>query len=235
MKKNIKTGKYYLLWIAIQALLFVKSVNGKCSEVYVTGTGLKDGYGSSPFSCTVCTTPYCSTCYTNNRKCESCYYGYLLDSAGNCKEINLALGKNTIQSSTLSDGLSKRAVDGITDSNFNHGSCTHTNLDQTAWWAVDLKDGAFIQHVRITNRDIAGERLSDFIVGVSVYSPWTFSPELSQSNICKQYTGYPPAGSTTDLFCDEAYGMYLFIMLTKPGYLTICEVEVYEVKLTRAR
>jgi len=146
------------------------------------------------------------------------------------------LGRNTTQSSTLSDGLSKRAVDGNKDSIYYHGSCTHTNLDQTAWWAVQLDREYIIQRIRITNRgDIAGERLTDFYVGLTSVPPWTSPPQLNQSSICKLYTGYPPAGSTTDIYCEDAYGLYLFVMLTKPGYLTICELEVYEDLIYAAR
>jgi hypothetical protein len=54
--------------------------------------------------------------------------------------VRIALaGKPATQSSTGWDGLSNRAVDGDTNGNYGAGSCTHTQKQANAWWAVDLQ------------------------------------------------------------------------------------------------
>eukprot|EP00960_Hanusia_phi_P073758 768081-Hanusia_phi.AAC.2 len=50
----------------------------------------------------------------------------------------LALGKQTTQSSTLSGGLSWYAVDGVKNGSASSGSASLTNTDSQAWWQVDL-------------------------------------------------------------------------------------------------
>lgn len=85
---------------------------------------------------------------------------------------NLALGKATKQSSTLSGYPSSNAVDGfkITYS----GSCAHTNTQKNAWWEVDLGRQEIVTNVRVTNRGgCCSERLSKFDVRVGhVTSDW---------------------------------------------------------------
>jgi hypothetical protein len=126
-------------------------------------------------------------------------------------------------------GIAALAVDGSTDGNFIHGSCTHTDTNNPAWWAVDLGQEIQVGRVRITNRgDCCAERLQNFNIGLTNVSPWTTPPNLSQSSICKYYTGYPPGGVPTDIFCqpNTAPGRYLFIMLPNQA-MNLCEVEVF--------
>ena len=79
---------------------------------------------------------------------------------------NLARAKTTSQSSIYQIYGANRAVDGSFDTNLWHGSCTHTNADPNAWWRVDLGGVYTIGTVKITNRAIAWERLSNFDVKV---------------------------------------------------------------------
>ena len=69
-------------------------------------------------------------------------------------------GRPTEQSSIEFGAFSGRAVDGRTDGEFSHGSCTHTKEDDSPWWRVDLGKTMNIQSVEIFNRaDCCGDRL----------------------------------------------------------------------------
>lgn len=70
---------------------------------------------------------------------------------------NMALNKPAQQSSEslLYTGIAKKAVDGNTDGNFLHGSCTHTNelnLPNKPWWKVDLMGFYKVSGVEIFTR-----------------------------------------------------------------------------------
>jgi len=86
---------------------------------------------------------------------------------------NLAYNKPTIQSSTSPGGSSSRAVDGIINTNYIDGSCTHTLFEANAWWRVDLGQVDPVTEVYVVNRgDCCGDRLSSFEirVGTSKFS-----------------------------------------------------------------
>ena len=77
--------------------------------------------------------------------------------------INLALNKPAFQSSDHTNmGVASKAVDGITDTNFHAGHCSHTQINYNAWWAVDLGEERKIAAVEITNRgDSYGKSAKD--------------------------------------------------------------------------
>src|SRR5207244_135313 len=84
---------------------------------------------------------------------------------------DLAQGKTATQSSTLPGyptAAAASAVDGRTDGNFSNGSVTATNLDNNAWWQVDLGASLGISSIVVWNRtDCCGSRLNDFWVFLS--------------------------------------------------------------------
>ena len=85
-------------------------------------------------------------------------------------EPNIALNRPTKQSSILVKGISYRAVDGNTDSNYWHHSCTHTLHSHGAWWRVDLGSTKRVKRVVIYNRlDCCSERLHNFDIRVGKY------------------------------------------------------------------
>lgn len=85
---------------------------------------------------------------------------------------NLAFAKPTKQSSTSHGGVSSRAVDGNSNTNYFAGSCTHTNgiySQHEHWWRVDLGQVEPVTEVYIVNRgDCCGERLKNFDVRVGM-------------------------------------------------------------------
>ena len=65
---------------------------------------------------------------------------------------NLAKGKNAYQSSEGWGGKPARAVDGNLNPLWAGASCTHTQSQPNAWWAVDLGGIKVVKSVAITNR-----------------------------------------------------------------------------------
>ena len=66
------------------------------------------------------------------------------------RNVNIARNKSAFQSSTNHGGLASKAVDGIKNTQFDDGSCTHTNRTFTTndeWLYVDLGYNFDIQRV----------------------------------------------------------------------------------------
>ena len=56
------------------------------------------------------------------------------------------------------DGDADHAVDGMRNSEFNDGSCTHTIEDtDPTWWLVDLGEESVISSIIITSRNSGGK------------------------------------------------------------------------------
>ena len=53
-------------------------------------------------------------------------------------ELDVALHKSAVQSSTDHNGFASRAVDGNYKFSWKDGSCTHTKNERNPWWRVDL-------------------------------------------------------------------------------------------------
>jgi alpha-L-fucosidase 2 len=142
---------------------------------------------------------------------------------------NLAIGKQSRQSSTAYGGEAKRAVDGNTSGDYyGANSVTHTNNQPQQWWEVDLGKSRNITSIKIWNRtDCCAERLSNFYVMVSE-KPLTSNDlryNLSQSGVWNShYSG--AAGRTTDISVN-AKGRYVRIQLAGANYLALAEVEVF--------
>lgn len=84
-----------------------------------------------------------------------------------CCAVNIARGRPTLQSSTAYNGISSRAVDGTTNSDWSAASCTHTQTESSPWWRVDLEQTIAVGEVTVYNRgDCCGDRLSEFEVRV---------------------------------------------------------------------
>jgi hypothetical protein len=76
---------------------------------------------------------------------------------------NVALKGKASQSSTDSDGESKRAIDGNTDGDYSKNSTTHTKKEDNPWWEVDLPADTLIDSIVLWNRTDAdlGGRLAN--------------------------------------------------------------------------
>jgi hypothetical protein len=81
---------------------------------------------------------------------------------------NLALGKPTLQSSVVEEGISSNAVDGNRHPDYSEKSCIQTDNQIESWWRVDLQDDFYVTSVVITNRrDCCSERLYHFEIKAS--------------------------------------------------------------------
>merc|ERR1711973_182597 len=139
-------------------------------------------------------------------------------------ETNIALNRPTKQSSTYSNEISYHAVDGNTDGVQGHGSCTHTENTNEAWWRVDLGSAKRVKRVVIYNRlGSFGSRLHNFDIHVG-------DSLLNNGNDnAKCATSQSLSGRRDrEIYCIKPLiGRYLNIKLRGSNYLSLCEVKVF--------
>ena len=83
--------------------------------------------------------------------------------------MNIARDKPAFQSSVSYGGVPSRAVDGVTSTNYNAGSCTATAMESDPWWGVDLQAEYRVQDLLITNRgDCCGKSCRQRVTGEGV-------------------------------------------------------------------
>jgi hypothetical protein len=134
------------------------------------------------------------------------------------------------QSSTLAGTPpASVAFDGNTNGNFSAGSVTATNLDNNAWWQVDLGAATTVNSVTVWNRtDCCGARLSDFFVFVS-NTPFldTDTPASLQfrANTFSSHQTVAPNPSVTIPF-GGVQARYVRVQLNGANYLSLAEVQV---------
>ncbi|KAM4580832.1 uncharacterized protein PAE49_005541 isoform 2-T2 [Odontesthes bonariensis] len=143
---------------------------------------------------------------------------------------NLALrGKATQSQRYKGDwdvyGAAYNAIDGNQNSNFDHGSCTHTAEQTNPWWRVDLLESYVITAIKITNR---GDCCGNKIAGAEIYVGSSKDYNDPDSQQVATVAGIPDGGTHTITFSDVVEGRYVTVVI--PGsnkVLTLCEVEVY--------
>ncbi|KAM3931076.1 fucolectin-like [Leptodactylus fuscus] len=145
---------------------------------------------------------------------------------------NVALQGRATQSSIYKDsryhygylGMPINAIDGNQDTEFDHGSCSHTHQELSPWWRVDLLRSYRIGHITITNRgDCCGNRLNgaEILVGDSLANNGNNNPRCA-------VVGTIPAGGSQTFQCNDMVGRYVSVTLPgKEEYLHLCEVEVF--------
>ncbi|KAG9283883.1 hypothetical protein AMEX_G2719 [Astyanax mexicanus] len=150
--------------------------------------------------------------------------------ASSMKAKNLALNGKATQSTLIENpwapfGHAYNAIDGNTDPDFTHGSCTATTFQKNPWWRVDLQDEYTVTSITITNRgDSCPERLNgaEIHIGNSLVNNGNDNPWAGV--ISSKLAGK----SETFTFQKELSGRYVNVVI--PGdnrLLTLCEVEVY--------
>jgi hypothetical protein len=155
-------------------------------------------------------------------------YGTFVTATG----VDLALNQNASQSSTYDPGFTdaSNAVDGNTDGVYADGSVSHTEMDQNAWWEVDLGAPASIGSIVIWNRtDCCGARLSDYWVFVSdipfldTDTPTTLQNRAGTWAIHQTVEPNP----SSSISVPAAPGRYVRVQLSGTNYLSLAEVQVY--------
>ncbi|XP_077990235.1 uncharacterized protein LOC144444621 [Glandiceps talaboti] len=164
-------------------------------------------------------------CYTTDpdirwEYCDVCGEGPMLTNN------DIALNKMTSQSSLHHNlGVASHAVDGFKSTFYADESCTHTEIENNAWWKVDLQYTYFVQEVVITNRqDCCSERLEGAVVRVGS------NHNIRMNEQCGSTVTSSDASSRTLTFTCESgtVGRYVSVQLEGfEQYLTLCEVEVH--------
>jgi hypothetical protein len=150
---------------------------------------------------------------------------------GGAPIADLAQGKVATQSSLYpfaSTGPAS-AVDGNTDGSFFNGSVTATNLDNNAWWQVDLGASSMVGSVVIWNRtDCCGSRLGDYWVFVSD-TPFSAAdtPATLQGRAGTFASHQTTAPSPSTVIAAAAQGRYVRVQLSGANYLSLAEVQVF--------
>jgi hypothetical protein len=151
--------------------------------------------------------------------------------AGGAAIPDLALGKAATQSSIypfVSAGPAS-AVDGDIDGSFFDGSVTSTNLDNNAWWQVDLGASTAVGSVVVWNRtDCCNSRLGDYWVFVS-NTPFlaTDTPATLQFRAGTFSSHQTTAPNPSAVIAAGAQGRYVRVQLTGANYLSLAEVQVF--------
>ncbi|XP_043938189.1 uncharacterized protein LOC122810685 [Protopterus annectens] len=136
---------------------------------------------------------------------------------------NIAVEKETTQSSTWSDCVSSRAVDGYIYSSSTLEKCSSTNFDYEPWWRVDLRNTFVISSIAITNRwDCCTYSKNNFeiYVGNSLINNGTGNSRCG-------IISFLSIGQTIWLNCAGLTGRYVTVVIKGcSDYLTLCEVQV---------
>jgi hypothetical protein len=146
-------------------------------------------------------------------------------------QVNIALNKKTEHVGTWYDGLSEYAVDGNRETTLvinDIYQCQHTIAANKPWWYVDFGSIKKVRTVKVLNRgDCCGDRLK-FLLGY-VSSDKGNPLDSNDKQLCFTYAGPAATGEELTFTCPSGLaGRYFSILMDTSGYLTMCEVEVYE-------
>uniref|UniRef100_A0A8C9VPM8 Fucolectin tachylectin-4 pentraxin-1 domain-containing protein n=1 Tax=Scleropages formosus TaxID=113540 RepID=A0A8C9VPM8_SCLFO len=135
---------------------------------------------------------------------------------------NLALKGTATQSSQYNAaGAAGKAIDGKRNAKFSDHSCTHTERDSKPWWKVDLHNVYAVTSVTITNR---GDCCAQRINGAEIRIGNSLDDNGNQNPLCAVITSIP-AGNSRTFQCNGMTGRYVNVVLPRPDFLTLCEVE----------
>ncbi|XP_055884514.1 uncharacterized protein LOC106056033 [Biomphalaria glabrata] len=135
---------------------------------------------------------------------------------------SIALKQKTAQSSTYSDSHgtfdASKAVDGITNSDFFVGSCTHTAIgDIKPMWTVTFPLFEISRYV-LYNRNEIMARLAGFVL-------------VGENSGSQKFNYIDPSIPTTGLpvyiVVDPARNSLTQVKISTNEYLTLCETEIY--------
>ncbi|CAH1780244.1 unnamed protein product, partial [Owenia fusiformis] len=158
--------------------------------------------------------------------CEVKVHGQLVE--------NVALGKTTFQSSTLSTYGSELAVDGDTNSILTGNSCSSTeepaNVD-APWWIIDLNDFYRVIRVDIFDRtDAETSRLQNYQIDVTREIVDTGNIDSVHWETCAVELYDPEDAVIAERCFSRPQARFLRIRLNYLETLTLCEVRVYGAK-----
>ncbi|XP_036445225.1 fucolectin-like isoform X2 [Colossoma macropomum] len=151
---------------------------------------------------------------------------------------NVALRGRATQSSLNGSGMwagfgiAGNAIDGNRNSNLMMGSCTETAQESAPWWRVNLHRKYTISTVALTNR---GDCCPEGLDGAEIRIGNSIENEGKDNPLCATVSSIP-AGQTEYFNCSTLLeGSYVTVFLPREGTLSLCEVEVFGVPLSRRR
>ncbi|KAG7267751.1 hypothetical protein CRUP_019656 [Coryphaenoides rupestris] len=80
--------------------------------------------------------------------------------------VNVALSGTAFQLTTYSYGNAEHAIDGSTDPELTHSSCTHTQQQVNPWWRLQLPGVYRVSEIEVTNRNSYRDRLNDMEIRI---------------------------------------------------------------------
>jgi hypothetical protein len=141
---------------------------------------------------------------------------------------NVALGKPAVQSSEYGYLGASVAVDGNTDGRWAESTTTHTNLQSSPWWEVDLGSAVAVDSIEVWNRtDAFSDRLSAYWVFTSEkpFLPTdTLETLRARTDVFSNYQESAPCPVTTVRVNKSA--RFVRIQLQSKDYLSLAEVRV---------
>lgn len=154
-----------------------------------------------------------------------------LDAQSSFKWISLA-DKTATQSSTSNGGHAKLAIDGNTGGNFFDRSVTHTGLEDSPWWMIDLGEVYEVREVKVYNRtDCCRDRLDK----ISVEFLNERKKKTSDFGFLRRYETGQPNPLSLKMGVGTRAGRYVRIRKKEPGYLSLAEVKIYARKIKTDR
>ncbi|XP_072548654.1 fucolectin-1-like [Salminus brasiliensis] len=150
--------------------------------------------------------------------------------ASSMKAKNLALYGKATQSTLVNNpwapyGHAYNAIDGNTDSHYDHGSCTATEWQNNPWWRVDLLDEYTVTSITITNR---GDAVPERINGAEIHIGNSLLDNGNSNPWAGVISTIPAGQSMTFNFEKGLSGRYVNVVIPAENrLLTLCEVEIY--------
>uniref|UniRef100_A0A8C4ZB36 Fucolectin tachylectin-4 pentraxin-1 domain-containing protein n=1 Tax=Gadus morhua TaxID=8049 RepID=A0A8C4ZB36_GADMO len=144
---------------------------------------------------------------------------------GAASRINVALSSKAIQSSLLGYlGKAEHAIDGNSDPEFGHESCSSTAYQANPWWRLELPGVYRVSEIQVTNRNDNRKRLDgiEIHIGNSLGNNGNDNPRCAIIND-------DPGCLTQTVKCWGMEGRFInfYKSSDQADYLQLCEVKVY--------
>ncbi|KAG7267749.1 hypothetical protein CRUP_019654 [Coryphaenoides rupestris] len=136
--------------------------------------------------------------------------------------INIALNGTATQSKTLASGEAEFAIDGNSDPEWSHLSCTHTGGGAKPWWRLQLPGVYRVSEIEVTNRNAHEQGLNDvkIAIGNSLVNNGNNIPRCG-------IIYHIPGKLTQTVQCRGMEGRFINFFKCQKTHLTLCEVKVY--------
>uniref|UniRef100_A0A8C5CG61 Fucolectin tachylectin-4 pentraxin-1 domain-containing protein n=1 Tax=Gadus morhua TaxID=8049 RepID=A0A8C5CG61_GADMO len=145
---------------------------------------------------------------------------------GVASRINVALSGTAIQSTTDWGGLAERSIDGNSDPDFEHYTCSITAKQAKPWWRLELPGVYRVSEIVVTNRNIGRSMLNnvEILIGDSLSNNGNDNPRCAIIND-------DPGCLTQTVKCWGMEGRFINFYRSSHEieYLQLCEVKVYGV------